>query len=268
MDFGTVEMAEEATHPSEGVQMEPTALQDEEVKCWDLEWKILMVFAGHEGMITHILPHPGLCGFITSGHDRCLIAWSCALRDMVEKIRLVGRVRAISLNWKEKCIAVLSDIVEVWRMHKVYDFHSALSAPPTMLYTTMNPCYPCRTVVLCADSSVRLISPVTGEQLTVQISPSLMKVQHAAYSSYSDILYTSMDFKNRIMLSFCDENPVKFWKAWSFQGSYVPTVTSLAVFEHIARDRNLIKGVVDPLQREHNTSSVVLVLTSSSYADQ
>lgn len=69
-----------------------------------------------------------------------------------------------------------------WRIRELYH-QSALTGPVSSLIATTHPLVPLRVVAGCADSAVRVVSPVRGEVITTALLSVGKKIVTMAYFS-------------------------------------------------------------------------------------
>lgn len=61
--------------------------------------------------------------------------------------------------------------LKVWYIMQLYAQVSNIGSPSMCLQVTSHPLVPMRVIATCADSAVRLVSPVTGDVLTTALLP-------------------------------------------------------------------------------------------------
>lgn len=73
-----------------------------------------------------------------------------------------------------------------WRVQSLYTQHS-LTGPVTFLTPTTHPLIPLRLLAACADSAVRIVSPVSGKVITTALLDVGRTIVNLAYFSFKGI---------------------------------------------------------------------------------
>ena len=71
--------------------------------------------------------------------------------------------------------------VKVWYIMQLYSQAGNIGSPCTNLQVTSHPLIPIRILAACADSAVRMVSPITGEVLTTALLPVERKIASMCY---------------------------------------------------------------------------------------
>ena len=77
-----------------------------------------------------------------------------------------------------------SRLVKVWYIMQLYSQSANIGARCTHLQATSHPLVPLRVVATCADSAVRVVSPVTAQVITTALLPPARKITSVALTPY------------------------------------------------------------------------------------
>lgn len=87
-----------------------------------------------------------------------------------------------------------SRLIKLWYIVQLYEQSTNIGARCTFLQTTSHPLVPLRVVAACADSAVRVVSPITASVLTTALLPLERKVTSVCYCSLAgNLKYSSLN---------------------------------------------------------------------------
>ncbi len=74
--------------------------------------------------------------------------------------------------------------VKVWYIVQLYDQAANIGTQCSYLQATSHPLVPLRVLSVCADSAVRVVSPVTGSVCTTALLPLERKITSTCYAAF------------------------------------------------------------------------------------
>jgi hypothetical protein len=146
----------------------------------------------------------------------------------------------------------------MWHINKLYHKTTIIGCSCFHLSSTVHPFISLRIISLCADSTVRLISPVGGAIITTALLPLPSKIISAAYKPLKETLYTLCD-NSTITVFNSHTNPCTKTTIWdSTDSRTIGTYTYLALYE-LTLDTEEIADLL-----EHNVWLSVVVEAQKS----
>ncbi|UJR35912.1 hypothetical protein I4U23_028653 [Adineta vaga] len=207
-----------------------TAGRDGSIKVWDNRWFILYAYIGHQDRILYLSKHPFGPYLISSSQDRTIRVWSLEYGDVVDVIHVPEPISEmnVTLNY-EKFIVKSTKCLQLWCVKHYCDFLTFIGAPILKILCTTHPDYPVRSVLLCKDSTVRIVACATGDVLTSLVYDVNFQATSCAYAIAENTLFISNG--TRILKADTSLNPCKIIQ--QFEATEY-TINSLVIYEYIA----------------------------------
>ncbi|XP_059170361.1 WD repeat-containing protein 97-like isoform X2 [Physella acuta] len=191
-----------------------TGAKDGCIKVWDGNWKVQMVFVGHSKAINFLRIYPYGSAFISASLDCTIRVWSMETFDEIDKTVVSEPVEGMGTQTDYDIIYTHAGRrVDLWRLQHLLQMHTNIGYRVTRIKTTDHPCFPRRAVLLCRDSSVRLVCPANGEVITTLLMKPTDGLVDAAYAIAEDLLFALMA-NGDIVKAATDQNPCHVLDRW------------------------------------------------------
>ncbi|CAF0962576.1 unnamed protein product [Adineta steineri] len=209
-----------------------TAGRDGSIKVWDNRWFILYAYVGHQDRILYLSKHPFGPYLISSSQDRTIRVWSFEYGDVVDIIHVPEPISHmnIAVNY-EKFIIKSAKCLQLWCVKHYCDFLTFIGSPISKILCTSHPNYPIRSVLLCKDSTVRIVACITGDVLTSLVCDLNFIITSCAYAIAQNTLFVSNG--NTILKADTSLNPCKIIQQFDIN-EY--TINCLVIYEYIAQN--------------------------------
>ena len=192
-----------------------TGSKDGSIKVWDESWHVQLVFVGHNDTVTSLSLYPYGPYIMSASHDNSLRVWSLETCDQVDRLDVDYPVNALGTIFNHNDFYSTSGTcADLWTVKHIHGLHSTISSKVLQMKSTDHPYFPMRCVLQCRDSSVRIISPTTGDVITSLITDNRVKLQDAAYSIGEDLLFTVYD-DGTMKKSSTKTNPCEILATWT-----------------------------------------------------
>ncbi|XP_059497142.1 WD repeat-containing protein 97 [Stegostoma tigrinum] len=147
-----------------------TSSRDGNIKIWDENWNLQIMFVGHRGPITALALYPHGPYLLSGSEDETIRAWSLELADQVDEIQMGVTVTRLGTELGEDSIfSCANQRLDFWTITHLYRQHTAIGHSITAIQNRSGwfpGRFPVRSACSCADGTVRLICPDTGEIIT------------------------------------------------------------------------------------------------------
>ncbi|CAF4497616.1 unnamed protein product, partial [Rotaria magnacalcarata] len=167
-----------------------TAARDGSIKVWDHRWFILFAYVGHQDRVLCLSKHPFGPYLISSSQDRTIRVWSLEYGDVVDVIPVPEPISHMNVTRNyEKFLVKSIKCLQLWCIKHYCDFLTFAASPILKTICTTHPDYPTRTVLLCKDSTVRIVASASGDVLTSLVCDLNFKATSCAYAIGENVLF-------------------------------------------------------------------------------
>ncbi|KAK2192806.1 hypothetical protein NP493_22g03013 [Ridgeia piscesae] len=212
-----------------------TGSKDGSIKVWDDQWHLQLVFVGHSGPVTSVMPFPYGPHVISSSLDCTIRVWSLETCDQVDKVDTAEPVMGLDTQINRgHFFSYGGTRADLWTVRNIHNLHSIIGHTVFSMQATSHPQYPIRNVLLCNDSSVRIMSPTTGDIITSLLMPIQKRLVDAAYAIAEDVVF-AVFANGHIIKADTSTNPCTVmaeWKSWTGPES----CNYLLVYEYVITD--------------------------------
>ncbi|XP_043547014.1 WD repeat-containing protein 97-like [Chiloscyllium plagiosum] len=147
-----------------------TSSRDGNIKIWDENWNLQIMFVGHRGPVTALAVYPHGPYLLSASEDGTIRAWSLQLADQVDEIQMGVTVTLLGTEHGEDNIFSCADQrLDFWTIKHLYRQHTTIGHTITAIKNRSGGFpghFPVRAACSCTDGTVRLISPETGEVIS------------------------------------------------------------------------------------------------------
>ncbi|XP_038652408.1 WD repeat-containing protein 97 [Scyliorhinus canicula] len=154
----------------ENLRCVATSSRDGNIKIWDENWNLQMVFVGHRGPVTALVIYPHGPYLLSASEDETLRVWSLELSDKVDEIHMGTTITRLGTKIGEDSIfSCANQRLDLWTIKHLYKQHTSVGYTVMVLKaSTIGPAslFPMRAACSCADGTARLVSPHTGDIIT------------------------------------------------------------------------------------------------------
>ncbi|XP_033626173.1 WD repeat-containing protein 97-like isoform X4 [Asterias rubens] len=211
-----------------------TGARDGSIKVWDDAWHVLLVFVGHCAAITALCAYPYGPYIVSASQDCTLRVWSLETCDEVEMIETDEPVEGLgTILQKDNIHSVSANTVDLWRLRHIHNLFTAVGSKVAKIMVTDHPDMPTRAICICKDSSVRIVTPGSGDVLTSFLASSKQGVLDAAYAAADNVLFVVCKTGD-IIKADTSKNPARVMRVWKHEGrnekSYLNTI---ALYEYV-----------------------------------
>ncbi|CAF4508243.1 unnamed protein product [Rotaria socialis] len=208
-----------------------TAARDGSIKVWDHRWFILFAYVGHQDRVLFLSKHPFGPYLISSSQDRTIRVWSLEYGDVVDVIPVPEPVSHMNVTRNyEKFLVKSIKCLQLWCVKHYCDFLTFAGSPILKTICTTHPDYPTRTVLLCKDSTARIVTSVNGDVLTSLVCDLNFKATSCAYAIGENVLFVC----NGTTLIKADTtvNPCKIMEKFNVTDY---TIDCLSIYEYVTQ---------------------------------
>ncbi|GCB81156.1 hypothetical protein scyTo_0022465 [Scyliorhinus torazame] len=154
----------------ENLRCVATSSRDGNIKIWDENWNLQMVFVGHRGPVTALVIYPHGPYLLSASEDGTLRVWSLELSDKVDEIQMGTTVTRLGTKLGEDSIfSCANQRLDLWTIKHLYKPHTSIGYTVMAIKaSSIGPAsqFPTRASCSCADGTARLVSPDTGDIIT------------------------------------------------------------------------------------------------------
>ncbi|KAK3741975.1 hypothetical protein RRG08_024721 [Elysia crispata] len=191
-----------------------TGAQDGCIKVWDNQWRVQMVFVGHNGQVNHLKIYPHGPAFISASLDCTIRVWNMETCDEVDKTVISEPIEGMGTEMNYDIFYTFAGKrVDLWKLQHLFQIHTNVGYRINAIQVTNHPSHPIRAVLLCKDSSVRLVCPSNGEVITTLLMKPSDGLVDAAYAVAEDTLFALLG-NGDIVKSRTDQNPCHIVARW------------------------------------------------------
>ncbi|CAF0727372.1 unnamed protein product [Didymodactylos carnosus] len=211
-----------------------TAGRDGSIKVWDNRWFIIHAYVGHHDRILSLAKHPFGTHVLSSSNDKTIRVWSLEYGDVVDVVNVQEPIVHMNTAQNyEKFIVMSTKCLQLWCIKHYCDFLTFIGSPVLKISRTTHPDYPCRSVLLCKDSIVRILSCSNGNVLTsclcdMHFKPPLIS---CAYAIAENILFATNG--NILIKVNTALNPSKLIDRFQIPEQY--SINCLIIYEYVAK---------------------------------
>ncbi|XP_038077425.1 WD repeat-containing protein 97-like isoform X3 [Patiria miniata] len=211
-----------------------TGARDGSIKVWDDTWHLLLVFVGHSAAVTALGVYPYGPYIVSASQDCSLRVWSLETCDEVDMIETDEPVEGLgTVLRKDNIFSHSKTTVDLWRLRHIHNLFTAVGSKVTKITTTDHPNMPTRAVCLCRDSSVRIITPGSGDVLTSFLASTKQGILDAAYAAADNILFVVCKTGD-IIKADTSKNPAKVLRVWKHEShNEKDYLNTIALYEYV-----------------------------------
>ncbi|XP_022106675.1 WD repeat-containing protein 97-like isoform X2 [Acanthaster planci] len=211
-----------------------TGARDGSIKVWDDSWHLLLVFVGHGASVTALCAYPYGPYIVSASHDCTLRVWSLETCDEVDMIETDEPVEGLgTVLQKDNIYSYSLTTVDLWRLRHVHNLFTAVGSKVSKITTTDHPNMPTRAVCVSRDSSVRIVTPGSGDVLTSFLASTTQGILDAAYAAAENILFVVCKTGD-IIKADTTKNPAKVLRVWKHDShSEKEFLNTIALYEYV-----------------------------------
>ncbi|KAL4234275.1 hypothetical protein ACF0H5_005926 [Mactra antiquata] len=201
-----------------------TGALDGTIKIWDNKWHVQMVFVGHTGTINALDIYPHGSAIISASNDKTLRVWNLDTCDEVDRATVDEPVTNLHTTIDYDTFFTYSGTtVDMWRIQHLFQIHTSVGQRITKIKQTTHPNFTTRAVTMSRDSSVRLVSPISGEVITTLLLHPNKGLIDVAYAIEDEIMFCVLSNGN-ILKVRTDTNPCRIIDEWECEDEKAPFV--------------------------------------------
>ncbi|XP_078280047.1 WD repeat-containing protein 97 [Rhinoraja longicauda] len=144
-----------------------TSSRDGNIKVWDRNWDLQMMFVGHLGPVTALAAYPDGPCLLSASQDGSLRLWSLEMADQVGEIQVGMTITRLGSEPGEDSVFTYAEQrLDLWTIERLYRRHTAVGHAVRSIdvsYISLANLFPLRAACSCDDGTARLISPDTGD---------------------------------------------------------------------------------------------------------
>ncbi|XP_064610519.1 uncharacterized protein LOC135474835 [Liolophura sinensis] len=160
-----------------------TAAKDGCIKVWDKTVSVVMVFVTHTDAVNYLGVHPYGPAFMSASLDRTVRVWSLESCDEIDHTEIQKPVQGLCSQLAyDTFITFSGKSADLWNIQHLYQMNTSVGYRVFSMKHTLHPMFPKRSVLLCKDSSVRLVSPNSGDVITTLLQHPRKGLIDAAYA--------------------------------------------------------------------------------------
>ncbi|XP_067652672.1 WD repeat-containing protein 97-like isoform X2 [Haliotis asinina] len=194
-----------------------TGAQDGSIKIWDNDWHVVMVFVGHRRLVNQLAVYPHGPSIISASLDCTIRVWNMETCDEVDRITMSEPAEGLGTSMQYDIFHTFAGKkVDLWRIQHLYQMHTAVGHRVMNIKMTTHPNFVMRAVLMCRDSSIRIVSPPTGNVITTMLMDPGKHIIDAAYAIEQEMLFTVLG-NGDIIKCRTNTNPCSMVARWKCQ---------------------------------------------------
>ncbi|XP_060556270.1 WD repeat-containing protein 97-like [Ruditapes philippinarum] len=210
-----------------------TGALDGTIKIWDNKWHIQMVFVGHTGTIHALDIYPHGSAIISACADKTIRVWNLDTCDEVDRATLDGPIKNLQTTLDyDTFFTYHGQTVDMWKIQHLYHIHTSVGQRVVKIKQTSHPNFSTRSVVMSRDSSVRLVSPVSGDVITTLLLSPNRGLVDVAYAIEHEVMFCVLG-SGDILKVRTDTNPCHVVKHWKCADPEKEACNYLFVYEYV-----------------------------------
>ncbi|XP_053401290.1 WD repeat-containing protein 97-like isoform X3 [Mercenaria mercenaria] len=210
-----------------------TGALDGTIKIWDNKWHVQMVFVGHTGSINALDIYPHGSAIISACADKTIRVWNLDTCDEVDRATLDGPVTSLQTTLDyDTFFTFCGQTVDMWKIQHLYQIHTSVGQRVVKIKQTSHPNFSTRSVVMSRDSSVRLVSPVSGDVITTLLLSPNKGLVDVAYAIEQETMFCVLS-NGDILKVRTDTNPCHVVKQWKYEDPEKEACNYLFVYEYV-----------------------------------
>ncbi|XP_075704684.1 WD repeat-containing protein 97 isoform X2 [Rhinoderma darwinii] len=141
--------------------------RDGSIKVWGCAAQLLAVYVGHTGPVTALSLTSSGVVLVSGSGDATLRTWDLTTKEQMEEQRVSGSLLGLEAfcSHGDCILSYCSHELCVWQVQHLYQLHCLLGTAVTKIIVSEER-IPSRALCVCADATMRLICPSTGELIT------------------------------------------------------------------------------------------------------
>ncbi|XP_048253419.1 WD repeat-containing protein 97-like isoform X2 [Haliotis rufescens] len=209
-----------------------TGAQDGSIKIWDNDWHVVMVFVGHRRLVNQLTVYPHGPSIISASLDCTIRVWNMETCDEVDRIAMSEPAEGLGTSMQYDIFHTFAGKkVDLWRIQHLYQMHTAVGHRVMSIKMTTHPNFVMRAVLMCRDSSIRIVSPPSGNVLTTMMMDPGKSIIDAAYAIEQEMLFTVLG-NGDIIKCRTNTNPCSLVARWKCQNAN-DVCNYLLVYEYV-----------------------------------
>ncbi|XP_067872194.1 WD repeat-containing protein 97 isoform X2 [Heterodontus francisci] len=213
-----------------------TSSRDGNIKIWDENWNLQMVFVGHRGPVTALAIYPHGPYLLSASEDKTIRTWSLVMGDQVNEIQMGVAVTRLGTEFGEDSIfSYANQRLDLWTIVHLYNQHTTIGYTVRAIKAGnvgMVSHFPMRAVCSCADGAARLVSSDTGDVIATFLLERGQQVVDLDYCLVREALLVLSD-EGDIVKANALTNPME--TMWKVPGSsQASQLCCFCIFTHVA----------------------------------
>ncbi|CAL1526294.1 unnamed protein product [Lymnaea stagnalis] len=209
-----------------------TGARDGCIKVWDKNWKTLMVFVGHSKAINVLKIYPYGPSFISASLDCTIRVWNMETCDEIDRTVISEPVQGMdTVIDYEIFYTFAGKHVDLWRLHHLFHLHTNIGSRVSHVKVTDHPSFPRRAVLMCRDSTVRIVCPSNGELITSLLLKTTDGLADVVYAIAEDTLFVLL-VNGDIVKATTEQNPCNVVTRWECPDT-AELCSHLLVYEYV-----------------------------------
>ncbi|XP_032900969.1 WD repeat-containing protein 97 isoform X2 [Amblyraja radiata] len=144
-----------------------TSSRDGNIKVWDQNWNLQMMFVGHLGPVTALAAYPDGPCLLSASKDGSLRLWSLEMVDQVGEIQVGATITCLgTVPGEDNVFTYAKQQLDLWSIERLYRRHMSIGHAVRSInvdHISLASLFPLRAACSCDDGTARLISPETGD---------------------------------------------------------------------------------------------------------
>ena len=168
--------------------------RDGSIKLWDSAWNLIHLFAGHIREVTCMVKHSIPTLFVSTSLDGSIRIWNLLTLEPEEHVTTGEPYDGVGfLASPYRFYTYSKDEVVFWQLRHIRNDFAIIGESVISMQKSVAGIVPSRIVALSVDSSVRLVSPVTGAIITTIPPDPRLKYDVSKFKSVIALLSSQAD---------------------------------------------------------------------------
>ncbi|XP_033117217.1 WD repeat-containing protein 97-like isoform X2 [Anneissia japonica] len=234
-----------------------TAALDGSIKVWDENWHLQLVFVGHGTVVTALAVYPYGPNIISASEDCTLRVWSLETCDEVDLIKTDEPVVGLGSILKNDCLYSYSEqTVDLWKLRHLHTLYTTTGSKVDRIKVTSQPQVARKVVCICRDSTVRIVTPGSGDVITSFIAAKQNGISDAVLAAANGTMFVNLT-NGAVIKTDTSTNPCTIQAVWNPHGKKKGEfLNCICLYEY----------AIESKMREDTWKGILKTLTASNMA--
>ncbi|XP_078542653.1 WD repeat-containing protein 97 isoform X2 [Lissotriton helveticus] len=205
------------------------------IKVWDENWNIRTIFVGHTGPVSALALHHVGTLFFSASLDGTIRTWDLETADQVDEVQVKEDVLDLVVHGEGHSLVSYSKCsMDQWQVKHLYELFAIIGSQVTEMTTvdlSKKGSFPTRTLCVCKDSALRLLSVDTADVICTLLLDKPTQVTAVEYCLPLETLFILTDQGHLLKVNTLT-NPMSVVKHLP-PASASPRFSCLTVYNHI-----------------------------------